>query len=120
MAVVRGGACGFAIVNFANPDMVGHTGNWEATVRACEAVDSALGRIVAAASARNGSLVAVTGDHGNAETMRTALGEPAEPLVDALWGASAVLSPFPETTYGGLRPWHLPEIQRAVREFDQS
>ena len=76
VASIEGGEEQLIVANLANPDMVGHTGNWEATVHACEAVDSALGRIVAAASARNGSLVAVTGDHGNAETMRTALGEP--------------------------------------------
>jgi 2,3-bisphosphoglycerate-independent phosphoglycerate mutase len=56
--------------------MVGHTGNWEATLRACEAVDAALGRIAAAALARPGALLAITGDHGNADTMRTADGEP--------------------------------------------
>ena len=64
------------VANLANPDMVGHTGDWEATLRACEAVDAALGRIVAAAAARPGSLLAITGDHGNAETMRTTDGEP--------------------------------------------
>jgi 2,3-bisphosphoglycerate-independent phosphoglycerate mutase len=56
--------------------MVGHTGSWEETLRACEAVDAALGRIFAAAAARPGSLLAITGDHGNAETMRTTDGEP--------------------------------------------
>jgi len=56
------------VVNFANPDMVGHTGSMEATVRACETVDECVGRIVEAALARGGSCI-VTADHGNAEQM---------------------------------------------------
>ncbi len=56
------------IVNFANGDMVGHTGKLEAAVRACETVDACVGRIVAATLERGGSLI-VTADHGNAEQM---------------------------------------------------
>jgi len=56
------------IVNFANGDMVGHTGNLQATIRACEIVDECVGAIVKAALARGGSLI-VTADHGNAEQM---------------------------------------------------
>jgi 2,3-bisphosphoglycerate-independent phosphoglycerate mutase len=73
---IKGGEEQLIVANLANPDMVGHTGDWEATLRACEAVDAALGRIVAATAARPGSLLAITGDHGNAETMRTTDGEP--------------------------------------------
>mgnify|MGYP005847626289 CR=1 FL=1 len=58
----------FIVVNFANGDMVGHTGNLDAAVRACEAVDACVGAIVEAALARGGSLI-VTADHGNAEQM---------------------------------------------------
>jgi 2,3-bisphosphoglycerate-independent phosphoglycerate mutase len=57
------------VVNFANPDMVGHTGSLEATVAAVEKVDECVGRIVAATLARGGSLI-VTADHGNAEQMK--------------------------------------------------
>ena len=56
----------FAVVNFANPDMVGHTGVFPATVRAVEVVDEVLGRIAKAALGRN-RLLAITADHGNAE-----------------------------------------------------
>lgn len=56
------------VVNFANGDMVGHTGKLEAAVTACEVVDECVGRIVEATLARGGSLV-VTADHGNAEQM---------------------------------------------------
>ena len=56
------------IVNFANGDMVGHTGSLEAAIRACEVVDECVGRIVEAVLERGGSLL-ITADHGNAEQM---------------------------------------------------
>ena len=58
----------FLVVNFANTDMVGHTGNLQAAIRAVEVVDSCLGKIIGAADARGG-MVFVTADHGNAEQM---------------------------------------------------
>ncbi|HEU4449132.1 MAG TPA: 2,3-bisphosphoglycerate-independent phosphoglycerate mutase [Gaiellaceae bacterium] len=58
----------FAIVNFANPDMVGHTGVVPAVVRAVEATDEALGRVVRAVDALGGVCL-VTADHGNAEQL---------------------------------------------------
>ena len=57
------------VLNFANPDMVGHTGNLEAAIRAVETVDAGLGRIEAALLGAGGALVA-TADHGNCEMMR--------------------------------------------------
>jgi 2,3-bisphosphoglycerate-independent phosphoglycerate mutase len=56
------------VVNFANGDMVGHTGNLEAAVKACETVDACVGAIVDATLARGGSLI-VFADHGNCEQM---------------------------------------------------
>ncbi|MFN3430382.1 MAG: 2,3-bisphosphoglycerate-independent phosphoglycerate mutase [Candidatus Sericytochromatia bacterium] len=56
------------IMNFANADMVGHTGNMAATVKAIEAVDAAVGRVVAAIL-RQGGTALITADHGNAEMM---------------------------------------------------
>ncbi len=58
----------FALINFANPDMVGHTGDVEATKRACEFVDSCIGKIAEFARA-NGYYYIVTADHGNADQM---------------------------------------------------
>ena len=58
----------FIVVNFANGDMVGHTGKLDAAVKACEAVDAAVGRVVEATLAKGGSLI-VFADHGNAEQM---------------------------------------------------
>jgi 2,3-bisphosphoglycerate-independent phosphoglycerate mutase len=71
------------VANFANADMVGHTGVWGATVRAVETVDGCLDRIVAALDAHDaldpdgaGSLLAITADHGNADQMRDGAGNP--------------------------------------------
>ena len=56
------------VVNFANPDMVGHTGILPAAIRACEAVDAGLGRALEALAAVGGAMI-VTADHGNCELM---------------------------------------------------
>jgi 2,3-bisphosphoglycerate-independent phosphoglycerate mutase len=58
----------FICINFANPDMVGHTGNIPATVKAVEAVDAELGKLAHAVLAKQGHLIVVA-DHGNAECM---------------------------------------------------
>jgi len=57
------------ILNFANPDMVGHTGVFDAAVKACETVDECVGEVVAKVLALDG-VVLLTADHGNAEQMR--------------------------------------------------
>ena len=59
----------FIVVNFANGDMVGHTGNFEAAIRAVEAVDYELGRIIESAKANDYALF-ITSDHGNCEEMK--------------------------------------------------
>ena len=56
------------ISNFANPDMVGHSGNFEATVSAIEFVDDCIGQIFNAVKSNNGILI-LTSDHGNSEVM---------------------------------------------------
>ncbi|GAC1319005.1 MAG: 2,3-bisphosphoglycerate-independent phosphoglycerate mutase [Thermoleophilaceae bacterium] len=66
---------GFAIINFANPDMVGHTGVIPAAVAAIEAVDTCLGEVVEAVHATGGACI-VTADHGNADHMLEADGSP--------------------------------------------
>ncbi|MCA9864282.1 MAG: 2,3-bisphosphoglycerate-independent phosphoglycerate mutase [Thermomicrobiales bacterium] len=68
VAAIASGAFNFVIVNFANGDMVGHTGVLPAAIQAVEAVDASLGRIVAATLEQGGSAL-VTADHGNAEEM---------------------------------------------------
>ena len=59
---------GFILVNFANPDMVGHTGVMDAAIKACEAVDECVGKIAAKALENNVTMI-ITADHGNAEWM---------------------------------------------------
>lgn len=56
------------VVNYANPDMVGHTGDLHAAMRACEAVDAGLGDVLAALEQASGAML-VCADHGNCETM---------------------------------------------------
>ena len=56
------------VVNYANPDMVGHTGDLDAAIAACEAVDTGLGRVLEALEDVGGAMI-VTADHGNCETM---------------------------------------------------
>jgi 2,3-bisphosphoglycerate-independent phosphoglycerate mutase len=66
---------GFAIINFANPDMVGHTGVIEAAVKAIETVDGCLGRVVEAVH-DSGGVCVITADHGNADNMLEPDGSP--------------------------------------------
>jgi 2,3-bisphosphoglycerate-independent phosphoglycerate mutase len=65
----------FGIINFANADMVGHTGVIEAAVKAVETVDSCLGDVVKAVQATGGALL-ITADHGNADHMLEPDGSP--------------------------------------------
>ena len=116
----------FIVANFANPDMVGHTGVWSATVSAVEVVDACLGRIVAALADLDGrpgaagSLLAITADHGNADRMRDEAGDPVtahslNPVPILLTGRSAegrhlrdgVLADVAPTLLelAGLPPW---------------
>jgi 2,3-bisphosphoglycerate-independent phosphoglycerate mutase len=68
VGAIESGQYAFVIVNFANGDMVGHTGVFTAAVQAIETVDACLGRVIAATLAAGG-VALVTADHGNAEEM---------------------------------------------------
>jgi 2,3-bisphosphoglycerate-independent phosphoglycerate mutase len=73
---IRSGLYGFILVNYANPDMVGHTGVMAAAVRAVEVLDECLGRVLQAAK-ETGFRVLITADHGNLEVMHDrATGQP--------------------------------------------
>jgi 2,3-bisphosphoglycerate-independent phosphoglycerate mutase len=65
----------FLLLNFANPDMVGHTGVLSAAIKACEAADDGLGKLVAAIRAKGGTVIVIA-DHGNAEVMIDENGKP--------------------------------------------
>ena len=69
VAAIDGAQYDLIVLNFANPDMVGHTGNLAAAITAVQTVDTGLGRIAAAIRAQGGALL-VTADHGNCEMMR--------------------------------------------------
>jgi 2,3-bisphosphoglycerate-independent phosphoglycerate mutase len=85
VAAISSGAYDLIVANYANPDMVGHTGVWEATVEACTFLDGCLGRVADAVLAADvaslaaggpGALLAITADHGNADVMKDEAGDP--------------------------------------------
>ena len=65
----------FVMNNFAPPDMVGHTGNYEAAIIGCEATDKGIGKILEACK-KEGYILFITADHGNAEEMKFSDGKP--------------------------------------------
>jgi len=69
VAAIDSGKFDVIVCNYPNGDMVGHTGNFDAAVKACEAVDTCVGRVVEAIK-RNGGDCLITADHGNAEKMQ--------------------------------------------------
>ena len=71
---IREGGVGFVLLNFANGDMVGHSGVLSAAIEACETVDHAVGVVVKAAT-ETGFATLITSDHGNAEEMIEALSD---------------------------------------------
>lgn len=88
------------VVNYANPDMVGHTGDLAAAIAACEAVDAELGRALVALEAVGGAMI-VTADHGNCEMM-----------IDPVTGGphtSHTLNPVPVVVVGAPEGTHLRE-----------
>jgi 2,3-bisphosphoglycerate-independent phosphoglycerate mutase len=84
------------VLNYANPDMVGHTGDFEAAVTAVEAVDEQLGRLVEAVQAAGGHCL-ITADHGNADDM----GTEAEPYTAHTYNPVPIVYLSPENDDGG-------------------
>ncbi len=101
------------VTNYANPDMVGHTGDLSAAIKACEAVDKGLTRVIAALKKAGGAMI-VTADHGNCEVM-----------VDPVTGGphtSHTLNPVPVVLVGGpknaqLRQGRLSDLAPTVLEL---
>jgi 2,3-bisphosphoglycerate-independent phosphoglycerate mutase len=86
------------VVNYANPDMVGHTGNLQAAMAACEAVDQGLARVVTALEKAGGAMI-VTADHGNCEVMvHPDTGKPH---------TAHTLNPVPVILFGGPQGAHI-------------
>jgi 2,3-bisphosphoglycerate-independent phosphoglycerate mutase len=98
---IGSGAYDLIVANFANADMVGHTGAWEATLEALATIDGCLARVLAAVESVEaadpdgpGALLAITADHGNADDLRDASGAPVtahslNPVPFVLVGRSA-------------------------------
>ena len=101
------------VVNYANPDMVGHTGDLKAAIAACEAVDQGLARVVAALEQVGGAMI-VTADHGNCEVM-----------IDPDTGGphtAHTLNPVPVALVGGssgvsLKPGRLADLAPTLLEL---
>ena len=112
---LAGGDYRFLVVNFANPDMVGHTGVFPATVRAVEVVDALLGRIAGPVLSRGG-ILAITADHGNAELkVERATGAPltahtTSPVPLILAGADEVRGLREGGKLGDIAPTVLPLV----------
>ncbi|MBL8805757.1 MAG: 2,3-bisphosphoglycerate-independent phosphoglycerate mutase [Rhodospirillales bacterium] len=95
VAAIEAGTFDFIVVNYANCDMVGHTGDLRAAIKAVETVDACLGRVAASVEAKGGAML-VTADHGNCECMRDpASGQPM---------TAHTLNPVPVYLVGGLGP----------------
>ena len=119
LEVIAGGRYQFVVVNFANADMVGHTGVFAATVRAVEVVDELLGKIVQAVLDRAG-ILAVTADHGNAELKidprtRTPLtAHTTSPVPFILAGAMGIRGLQDGGKLGDVAPTLLPLVEMPV------
>lgn len=74
-AAIERGIYSLVVINYANPDMVGHTGNLEAAIKAVETVDKSIGKLLTSIQKVGGTTL-ITADHGNAEYMRDEQGNP--------------------------------------------
>ena len=68
LQAIEGGGFDFILINYANPDVIAHTGNFEASLKAVEVIDAQIGKLTAAILQQNGALI-ITSDHGNIERM---------------------------------------------------
>lgn len=110
MPVLKQGEAAFVCINFANPDMVGHTGVWEAAVKACETVDSCSAQLVEVAL-RKGYTVLLIADHGNADRMRNPDGSPHTAHTTAPVPCILISSePLPYRLVSGILPQVAPTV----------
>ena len=107
VAAIGGGGFDFIFVNYANADMVGHTGILKAAITAVETVDSSLGRLEDAV-ARAGGVLLVTADHGNAEVMRDS--ETGEPFTSHTMNRVPVVLVNGTEHIGGLADGRLSDV----------
>jgi 2,3-bisphosphoglycerate-independent phosphoglycerate mutase len=112
LARLDSGRYGFVLVNYANPDMVGHTGVFPAAVAAIEALDPCIGAVANKVQKLGGTLI-VTADHGNAECMRQPDGSPhtahtTNPVPLVLVGTGSMPGP------ASLRPGRLADVAPTI------
>ena len=110
---IQAGEADFICINFANPDMVGHTGVWEAAVRACETVDACSSTLVEAAL-QSGYTTLIIADHGNADRMKNPDGSPHTAHTLAQVPCSLI---SPEPLPYRLSPGILPQVAPTVLEL---
>jgi 2,3-bisphosphoglycerate-independent phosphoglycerate mutase len=106
----------FICLNFANPDMVGHTGVFEAVVKACETVDTCLGEILQSAK-KNGYAVLVIADHGNADYMINEDGSPNTAHSTALVPCILVAQGYELTSGRSLKNGKLGDIAPTILDY---
>jgi 2,3-bisphosphoglycerate-independent phosphoglycerate mutase len=111
VAAVESGKYDLIVVNYANGDMVGHTGILEAAIKAVETIDACLGRLVAAVQKAGGALI-VTADHGNAEMMRDPV--TGQPHTAHTIGKVPVVLACGPATFGGLTDGRLADVAPTV------
>jgi len=106
----------FICLNFANPDMVGHTGNFDAVVKACETVDECLGKILEAAN-QNDYAALVIADHGNADYMVNPDGSPNTAHSTALVPCIMVADGFRQAEHAPLKNGKLGDLAPAILQY---
>lgn len=106
----------FICLNFANPDMVGHTGEFDAVVKACESVDACLGQVLDAAN-RNGFAALVIADHGNADYMKNPDGTPNTAHSTALVPCIFVAPGFELTSEHRLKDGKLGDLAPTILRY---
>jgi 2,3-bisphosphoglycerate-independent phosphoglycerate mutase len=107
VAAIDAGRFDVIIVNYANTDMVGHSGDIAAAIKAVEAVDQSLGRLADAVTRAGGALM-ITADHGNAEMMRDP--ETGQPHTAHTLNPVPLLLVNPPAGVAGLRDGRLADI----------
>jgi 2,3-bisphosphoglycerate-independent phosphoglycerate mutase len=113
---IHQGEASFICLNFANPDMVGHTGVFEAVVKACETVDQCLGEILTAAQ-QSGYACLVIADHGNADYMVNPDGSPNTAHSTALVPCIMVAPGFESSNHSPLNNGKLGDLAPAILKY---
>jgi 2,3-bisphosphoglycerate-independent phosphoglycerate mutase len=113
---IQKGEAAFICLNFANPDMVGHTGVFDAVVKACETVDQCLGEIIGIAG-KSGYACLVIADHGNADFMVNPDGSPNTAHSTALVPCILVSDEFRNNGYSAMKDGKLGDLAPSILHY---